>query len=84
MKKFLALLLSALMLLPLGGCAGRAGKTITVMGKKSDLDKSYMREIFSLYKKETGTKIKLITYSDEEYEERAAEAFAAGDVPDIF
>lgn len=84
MKKFLALLLSALMLLPLGGCAGRSGKTITVMGKKSDLDKSYMREIFSLYKKETGTKIKLITYSDEEYEERAAEAFAAGDVPDIF
>lgn len=75
----------------LAGCAGMrgdAGKTnavtITVMGRKSDLAKSYMTSIFAQYEAATGNEIEPIPFEDAEFEATAAEHFAKGDVPDIF
>lgn len=58
--------------------------TLTIMGKKSDLEKSYMKNIFEQYKNTTGNKLDIISYEDEEFETSAAEKFAENEVPDIF
>lgn len=58
--------------------------TITVMGRKSDLAKSYMTSIFQQYEAATGNKIQPVPIEDSEFEATAAERFAAGNVPDIF
>ncbi len=70
----------------LTSCSGssQGGVTLTLMGKESDLEKSYMDSIFRQYEKETGNRLKIISYQDSEFEIKAAEKFAAGDVPDIF
>ncbi len=93
MKKRYVLIFSVFtaLLLFLTGCSGTkeetAGSgpvTITVMGRKSDLAKSYMTSIFEQYEKATGNKIKPVPFVDTEFEATAAEQFAKGDVPDIF
>ena len=70
------------------GCLGINSKsdavTITIMGRKSDLAKSYMTSIFEQYEKATGNKIKPIAFEDSAFESTAAEKFAHGEVPDIF
>lgn len=79
--------LSFLFLFLLSGCANAGGSdsvTITVMGRKSDLAKSYMTSIFEQYEKATGNRIKPIPFEDQEFESTAAERFAKGDIPDIF
>ena len=77
---FAAAVLAALCL---SSCAG-GKKTLTVMGKKSDLEKSYMKSIFEQYESATGNRLKIIAYEDTEFEDRAAEAIEKGRVPDIF
>lgn len=81
----------ALMAFMLTGCAdigagsdGTKDVTITIMGRKSDLAKSYMVNIFQQYEEATGNKIEPIAIEDTEFESTAAERFSKGDVPDIF
>ncbi len=81
----------AILALALTGCTGAkegpdepASVTITVMGRKSDLAKSYMTSIFERYEAATGNVIEPIPFEDSEFEATAAEYFAKGDVPDIF
>ncbi len=66
------------------GISGDAGTVLTIMGRKSDLEKSYMTSIFELYEKETGNRLDIISYEDAEFEESAAEQFQKGKVPDLF
>ncbi len=88
---FMLALFAAAASLILTGCLGAGVKsgssepvTITVMGRKSDLAKSYMTSIFSQYEKATGNKIKPVPFEDNEFEQRAAESFEKGEAPDIF
>lgn len=81
----------ALLAVLLAGCSatgsgknGGGSVTITVMGRKSDLAKSYMTSIFEQYEKATGNQIKPVPFEDKEFETSAAEWFSKGDVPDIF
>ena len=60
------------------------GITITIMGKESDLRKSYMTSIFDQYQKATGNRLNIISYKDSDFEIEAAKEFSAGNVPDIF
>ncbi len=90
MKKLLFTVIAvfAALTLLLTGCSVPGGNsdsvTLTVMGRKSDLAKSYMTSIFEQYEKATGNKIKPIAYEDSEFETTAQEKFANGEVPDIF
>ena len=89
-KRGLCLLLAAAAALLLASCAGgqpeedAAGVTLTLLGKKTDLEKSYMAKIISLYEQTTGNKLDVVSVEDAEYERTAAERFARGDVPDVF
>ncbi len=90
-KLYMLTAFAAAISLVLSGCSGIGGKsdgsepvTITVMGRKSDLAKSYMTSIFSQYEKATGNKIKPIPFEDNYFESNAADSFARGEVPDIF
>ncbi len=80
------LLLPLIAALCLTGCShgSENGITLSIMGKQSDLNKSYMTSIFQQYEKETGNKLQIIAYEDREYESIASEKFEAGDVPDVF
>ncbi len=91
MKKrlfWVAALVSTVLLTSCGGFPGGAGGTdrvtLTIMGKKSDLEKSYMTDIFERYEDATGNRLKIIAYEDADYERLASERFAQGDVPDVF
>ncbi len=77
-------LLAALLLTAGCGAKGGSGVSLTVMGKSSDLNKSYMRSIFALYEKTTGNKLEIRAFEDSEYEQKAAEAFQSGNAPDLF
>ncbi len=57
---------------------------LTIMGKKSDLNKPYMTRIFEKYQADTGNKLRLIEFEDSQYEVAAAQQFAEGKAPDIF
>ncbi len=58
--------------------------TLTLMGKESDIAKSYMQSIFSQYETATGNKLDIISFEDSEFETAAAAEFDAGNAPDIF
>ncbi len=81
--KITALILSIVLLVSflLTSCSG--GKTLTIMGKKSDMEKSYMTAVFKLYEEKTGNKIKVVSIEDVEFEATASQNIANGDVPDI-
>ncbi len=86
LRSIAGLALAAVMLLT--GCGVGSGNskrtTITIMGRKSDLAKSYMTSIFKQYETATGNRIKPIAFEDSEFESRAAEKFEKGDGADIF
>lgn len=67
-----------------GGADGAQSVSLTVTGRKSDMGKSYMTGIFDRYEKATGNWLKIIEYEDADFETEAADAFASGNVPDIF
>ena len=85
--KRLALLLVAAILM-LTSCGGDSGASsapvLTVMGRKSDMEKSYMTSIFDLYEKSTGNRLDVISYEDASFETEAAKEFSAGHIPDVF
>lgn len=58
--------------------------TLTLLGRKSDMEKSYMTSIFEQYETATGNKLKIMEYEDADFEAEAAEDFAEGNIPDIF
>lgn len=67
------------------GTSGTPGTvTLTIMGKKSDLEKSYMADIFERYRERTGNQLDIIAFEDAQFETSAAQRFADGDVPDLF
>ena len=59
------------------------GITLTLMGNKSDLNKSYMTSIFEQYETETGNKLNIIAYEDAEFESAAMEQMKTKNAPDI-
>lgn len=83
MKKLIIFMISMAICLSLIGCKGSGDAAVTVMGKKSDLEKSYMKSIFEHYEQSTGKKIKLISIDDADFEVEAAKAFKEGNGSDI-
>ncbi len=88
MKKFFCMVLAAAAVCLTTACGlGESvsdANTLTIMGKETDLNKSYMKSIFRQYEKATGNKLEIISFEDEEFETKAAEKFAHGEVPDVF
>ncbi len=89
-KKFFPVLLVFIMAFSLTSCNGilqttdfSKGVTLTIMGKKSDLEKNYMNSIFEQYKKATGNKLKILSIEDADFEVTASQKIADGDAPDI-
>ncbi len=90
-KKCLSALAIITAVVMLASCSGftrtsnnSGNVTLTLMGKTTDLNKSYMTRIFDLYQKSTGNKLDIISIEDDDYEMVAAEKFESGDTPDIF
>ena len=82
----LTLLVSAVCLTACGGGeqSGQEKVTLSVMGRKSDMEKSYMTTLFRHYETTTGNQLNIITIEDAEFETEAAKRFEAGNVPDVF
>lgn len=55
-----------------------SGKTLTVWGRGSDLDRSYMARVFERYEELTGNAIEAVAFTPEELETAAAEALQTG------
>ncbi len=87
MKKHLAPLLALLFAAAavLSACvrADDGHLTLTLMGKKSDLEKSYMTDIFARYEAQTGNRLELVAIEDSDYENAVAERLDGGKAPDI-
>ncbi len=86
-KRPLLPLLALVFALLLTSCVGqRPGDghiTLTVMGKRSDVEKPYMTRIFERYEAATGNRIKLIAPEDSEFETEAVRLFGEGKGPDV-
>ncbi len=87
-KRILLILLVLATVIFLTSCNGsKTGDdhdTLTIMGKQTDLEKSYMTSIFEQYEKATGNELDIISIEDAKYETEAAARFKRGDVPDVF
>lgn len=83
-RRIASLLLAALILLPLSSCGKKGADSLTLLGKKSDLERSYMTAIFDLYEEQTGQSLDLISIEDAQYESEAVKLFESGGAPDIF
>ncbi len=87
-RSLLLVLLALSAALLLTSCGGKDAasdeNTLTVMGKRTDLEKSYMTSIFQQYEQATGNELEIIAYEDAEFETAAARQFAEGHVPDVF
>ena len=85
-----ALLAAILLLLPACSPASSGeqedGKvTLTIMGKKTDMEKDYMQRIFQLYEQNGGCHLRIIGMDDADanYDAAIREAFSSGEAPDI-
>lgn len=90
-KKILCAVTAVSMALTMTACSGKDGSsdenngnTLSIMGKKSDLAKSYMTSIFEQYEKSSGVKLKIISVEDADYEDEAAKRIKEGTLPDVF
>ena len=91
-KRILAALLTFATIALLSACSGfgnassdGAGNvTLTILGRKSDLEKSYMANIFGQYEEATGNRLDIIAIEDANFEAEASKRFEEGDIPDIF
>lgn len=59
-------------------------RTLSVMGRKSDMGKSYMTSLFEHYETTTGNRLDLIAIEDAQFETEAAKRFESGNAPDVF
>ncbi len=86
MKKYVSVLLSALLLLSLGGMTG-CGKntkgTIYYLNFKPEAAETYA-EIAAAYEEETGIKVKVSTAASGEYEQTLKSEMAKSDAPVLF
>ena len=59
--------------------------TLTIMGKKSDIEKDYMQQIFQLYEESGRCRLRILYMDDEDasYDAAVREAFSSGEAPDI-
>ncbi len=85
MKPYLPLALAVAASLALAGCGGKTNDpdALTILGKKSDLTKPYMTEIFEHYQETTGEKLKIRSVEDAEYENEALRLLGTDEAPDI-
>lgn len=87
MKKILAAISSAAILLTVSSCASTEeefdGITLTVLGKKTDMEKSYMKKIFDQYEVKTGVRLKVEAVEDVNFEIEAEKRLSGGNAPDI-
>lgn len=89
-KRITALCLAMLFLLTACGSITGDGPddgktTLTIMGKQSDMEKSYIQRIFQLYEQSGSCHLDII-YVDEtvnDYDAVVREAFSSGEAPDI-
>ena len=56
---------------------------LTIMGKESDLKKSYLISIFEQYESETGNRLEVISVPDNDFEDAVAGRFEEGTAPDL-
>ncbi len=90
MKKILSILMIFIAAFSFVSCDNKNDEVeydenaVTIMGKKSDLAKSYMTSIFEYYKASTGKNLNIISIEDSDYEIEAERRFSEGNVPDIF
>ena len=89
-KRLPALFLVILFLLtacsPATGNGQDDGKvTLTIMGKKTDMEKDYMQRIFQLYEQSGRCHLRIIGIDDADvsYDTAIQEAFSSGEAPDI-
>lgn len=89
-KRLIVLSLVIVFLFTACGSASGSGQddgkvTLTIMGKKSDMEKSYMQRIFELYEQSGGYHLSIIGIDDEDagYDAAVREAFSSGEAPDI-
>ncbi len=87
-KAILAIITALLMLFCCVACVNDYNDNNTdaliILGKKSDMEKTYMQRIFNAYKERTGNEIKIVEYEDKDYETKALSDFANNKAPDIF
>ena len=59
--------------------------TLTIMGKKSDMEKDYMQQIFQLYEESGRCRLRILYMDSEDasYDAAVREAFSSGEAPDI-
>lgn len=53
-------------------------QTLTVWGRETDLERSYMKKAFARYEELTGNKIKTVPFSPEKFENEVKKAFQEG------
>ena len=89
-KRLPALFLVILFLLtacsPATGNGQDDGKvTLTIMGKKTDMEKDYIQRIFQLYEQSGRCHLRIIGIDDADinYDTAIQEAFSSGEAPDI-
>ena len=93
MKKFIALILSAVMIFMLTSC-GKKNDDSNASGGKDALEIYYLnfkpeiadiyKEIATAYEKETGVKVKVVTAASDSYETTLKSEIAKTDAPTIF
>ncbi len=84
LRRVLALAALALFLTSCGTTRKDANSvTLTIMGKQTDLEKTYMKRIFEQYEKATGNQLDIVAIEDGAFEQTAAEQFASGHGSDI-
>lgn len=91
MRRALIAIISLLLAISFCGCSGDRAtgqhpsdeSTLTIMGKTTDLKKSYMSTIFDLYESQTGNEFEVIAVPDEDFNERVLEAYRSENPPDI-
>ena len=93
MKKFIALILSAVMIFMLASC-GKKNDDSNASGGKDALEIYYLnfkpeiadiyKEIATAYEKETGVKVKVVTAASDSYETTLKSEIAKTDAPTIF
>ena len=89
MRKRMAALFSAILLLLAACSPASAGEqedtkvTLTIMGKKTDMEKDYIQRIFQLYEQSGRCRLRIISMEDASYDAAIQEAFSSGEAPDI-
>lgn len=92
MKKTVSLLsrISALLFLALflTGCGAspisQDENTLTFLIQTHDAETTYTKRIIKLFEEKTGNHIKILSFDEAEFEQKALELFEKGNVPDIF